>query len=155
MKFGDIKKQVNQGDLKSLNSDILKAIGQRYLEKFGENPGMLHKYQPVAKSLIDFATKNQDASNVECANKLIESLCHVNTGWMLNKITELLNKVLNTNIQTCYIAGKTVVNKLPNNIAIEFKGELNKQTKVDPIMFNQRSYPENATFLDTTFDHLL
>ncbi|AKP73126.1 hypothetical protein Psal006b_02617 [Piscirickettsia salmonis] len=106
MKFGQILKLVRPGDLSSINTNTLKMLGERYIEKYPQpNYWGNHNQQDKAKELTQFHADNPHATPKECCQQLItvmQELKNAN-GWLATKTTDLLNKVFNTHVPTSHI----------------------------------------------------
>ncbi|OAJ34750.1 hypothetical protein [Piscirickettsia salmonis] len=139
MKFGQILKLVRPGDLSSVNALILKELGQRYLDQYPE-PGLYfsghHSQQDKALELVAFACQNPALAPSKYCNKLIDfmpELANAN-GWLADRITRLLNKVLQTHIlKSNVITGVNPQIKLRHvkHIAEDFRVMLHTLTRAE------------------------
>ncbi|QGP60740.1 hypothetical protein PsalMR5_00748 [Piscirickettsia salmonis] len=139
MKFGQILQRVQPGDLSSINAHILKELGQRYLNQYPE-AGLYfsghHSQQDKALELVAFACQNPALTPDKYCNKLIDLMSELTnaSGWLSDRITRLLNKVLQTHIlKSNVITGVNPQIKLRDvkDIARDFRVILHTLTRAE------------------------
>ncbi|RNC76759.1 hypothetical protein ACGP04_04945 [Piscirickettsia salmonis] len=120
MKLGEIKKLVREGDITSITPELLNALGERYLEKFGEEEGWhwagvntgFHHHQDLARELAEFKPKEPQGADevydrrhqaLQCIHKLfiiMDKLGSVESSWLAQSMITLLNTGFGTNVRT-------------------------------------------------------
>ncbi|MCF6776237.1 hypothetical protein L3V83_06580 [Thiotrichales bacterium 19X7-9] len=153
MKFGDIKKRVELGNINSINKSIFTDLYNRYHEK--KNDLLFESFKCGANDdklitqLYNYTQGNH--SSADYVNKLITTLdqCEKDT-WLTDCIVQLLNKSLNVNIQTQKIIsghnGGTLIDKYPSELAREFKSHLLDKSNPQLFIFKQDNESNNDPY---------
>lgn len=126
MKFGDIIKSVNKGELKP---ETLQMLGKRYYEKFDTSFSKLfHSHFNLADELKNVS---KTTSIRDCCDKLanIMNKTENTNGWLFEKSLKILNKVLGENFQSHEVSGEIIINIPKDKIINDIKKSIEKNIK--------------------------
>ncbi|MCF6765202.1 hypothetical protein L3V82_05415 [Thiotrichales bacterium 19S3-7] len=142
MHFNEVINRVKAGDLTTLNQEIVGQVGVCYIDKFGDKPSRLHKHQDISKQLIEFSQiDDTDISPFECASMLVVMLKQLSPGWLSDRISELLNHTLQSDVQTSFSTGQT---KSCRALSKEFEVKLLQYTSIPNIMYSHQQSVEGS-----------
>ncbi|MCF6765133.1 hypothetical protein L3V82_05065 [Thiotrichales bacterium 19S3-7] len=155
MNFDEILKRVERNNIKSITTDTINQLCQRYEEKKNENHLLFSQGSnddALIQGLQDFANKKQHTSK-DLTSTLIQKLakCDRNT-WLADCIIKLLNKALNVEIATEKLItghhGGTVTQKYPSEMAKEYNSKLFEKTNPALIAFAKYDEDNNDKYYD-------
>ncbi|MCF6764548.1 hypothetical protein L3V82_02100 [Thiotrichales bacterium 19S3-7] len=99
--FSDLSELVEANNKNSLTVDVVKRLGQWYLDEYGKKENCFHSNQKVANQLIAYANTNREASADDCASLLVAMLKKIpNHGQLVEQTVSLLNKAYGLSIST-------------------------------------------------------
>ncbi|TNF65806.1 MAG: hypothetical protein EP298_10985 [Gammaproteobacteria bacterium] len=131
MKFDKIVNLVKIGQLETLTPEVLKLLGERYLEKYPEK-SLFHSNQAVANLLVTTSSCIDDVKNsTKSAITLIDVLGLLPNlrGELAVSISKVLNKVMKSDISLTYcLPGEhgLIIDKTPESVVEEFKQKFDK-----------------------------
>ncbi|ALA24781.1 hypothetical protein AVI51_01750 [Piscirickettsia salmonis] len=132
MKLGEIKKLVREGDIRSITPELLNALGERYLEKFGEEDGWYgwyqvgmhigrHHHHELAKKLKGFESSypnDPEKQSLECCYVLADILAQTGNhhrSWLGDGIIDILNPALGTRVTKQHNVGLSGLSEISRN----------------------------------------
>ncbi|MCF6765131.1 hypothetical protein L3V82_05055 [Thiotrichales bacterium 19S3-7] len=96
----NVLEQVRPGDITSINHDLIKYLGTKYLERAQKRP-YFHLNASLAERLINFANNNSYASEKQCVEQLLKTFemnKQLNHSWLNECIIAVLNQALDLTI---------------------------------------------------------
>ncbi|ODN43513.1 hypothetical protein [Piscirickettsia litoralis] len=148
MKFESILSKVEKNNLNSLTPEVLGEFAKNYLENCGPKPRDTSRTENrrLATHLLSYAQANPLATPKECASVLIIALSKVASprSSFTKNATKLLNKALNTGVETDHYAGRSTIRKSPDNIALEFSKIIKRRDDFCSIKGNSTIFHSNT-----------
>ncbi|OAJ34815.1 hypothetical protein [Piscirickettsia salmonis] len=137
MKFGQIKKFLKEGNLLSIDDQLLQALGNRYIHKYKSWWKNTDKNDDsLAHELINFKNRpesrrpkssDREGQSIECCYKLLDVLKGVGASpgypennWLASKIVDILNTVFTKEPDDKVKLGDYSIGTVINH----FKGEI-------------------------------